>query len=93
MRSASRMNWYKQRQPRNDCAGHVVRQVGHKEFDYLGAILDGPEPPKGDQLGSIPIALNAAWNDRRHDPPGGDHRCDAVTVIPNGPRSCAKYRV
>jgi hypothetical protein len=51
-------------------ARHIVGQIGRQELDNLGAILDGPEPPKRDQLGSIAIALAAARND---GPPGGDH--------------------
>jgi len=54
-------------------AGHIVREVGRQELDHLGAILDGPEPPQCNQLGAITVALNAARNDRRHDPPGRDH--------------------
>ena len=51
---------------RNHRTGHIVRQVGRKEFDDLGAIVHRPEPPKGDQLGPITVALDAARNDRLH---------------------------
>jgi hypothetical protein len=44
---------------RNHRTGHIVGQVGRQELDHLGAILDRPEPPKGDQLGSITIAPTA----------------------------------
>jgi N6-adenosine-specific RNA methylase IME4 len=54
-----------------DCI--LVGQVGSEELDHLGAILDRPKPPKGDQLGSIAIALNSARNDRCDNPPGRDH--------------------
>jgi hypothetical protein len=37
--------------------GHIVGQIGRQELDDLGAILDRPKPPKGDQLGPIAIAL------------------------------------
>src|SRR5262244_2244980 len=57
---------------RDDRSGHIIGQVGSKELDNLGAILDRPEPPKGDQLGPIAVTLDAAWNDRRHDPSGRD---------------------
>ena len=30
--------------------GHIVRQVGRKELNHFGAILDTAEPPQGDQL-------------------------------------------
>ena len=66
-------------------SGHIVGQVGGEELDHLGAVLDGPEPPKCDQLGSITIALNAARNNCRHNPsvaitPGAIQ----LTVIPKG---------
>ena len=64
---------------RNHRAGHIVGQVSRKELDHLGAVLDRPEPPKGDQLSPIAVVLAAAWNDRRHDAPGCDHaRRDTV---------------
>jgi hypothetical protein len=50
----------------------VFGQLGRKEFDDLGAVLDRLESPKGHQLGSSAIALAAARNDRLHDPAGGD---------------------
>src|SRR5215813_2311805 len=79
---------------RDDRSGHIIGQVGSKELDDLGAILDRPEPPKGDQLGPIAVPLNAAGNYRCHDPPGRDHtRAMQFTAIPNGPRSWARYRV
>ena len=53
-------------------SGHIIGQVGSKELDHFGTILDSSEPTKGNQLGSIPITLNAARNDRRHDPCGRD---------------------
>ena len=58
---------------RDHRARHIVGQISREEFDHLGAILDAAEPPQGHQLGPIPIALAAAGDDRRHDPPGGDH--------------------
>ena len=58
---------------RDHSAGHIVGQIGRQELDHLGAILDCPEPPKRDQFGPITVALNAARNDRRHDPPGREH--------------------
>ena len=51
---------------RDDRAGHIIGQVGSKELDHFGTILDGSEPTKGNQLGSIPITLNAARNDPHH---------------------------
>ncbi len=64
---------------------HVVRQVGRQKFDNLRAILDRPETPQRDQLGSISIALNTAGDDRRHDPAGRDHTWgDAVGGDPAG---------
>jgi len=47
-----------------------VGQVRREELDHLCTVLHRPKPPKGDQLGSITIALNAARNvrDRRCDP-------------------------
>ena len=57
---------------RDDRSGHIIGQVGSKELDDLGTILDGSEPTKGNQLSSIAVALNAAGNDRRHDPRGRD---------------------
>src|SRR5260370_12653490 len=43
----------------DDRPGYIVGEIGRQELDHLGAILDGPEPPKGDQLGPITIALDA----------------------------------
>ena len=57
---------------RNDRPGHIVGHVGSNELDDFRAILRRPEPQR-DQLGSIPVGLNAARNDCLHDPPGGDH--------------------
>jgi len=37
--------------------GHIIEQVGGKEFDDPGAILDRTEPPQRDQFGSMAIAL------------------------------------
>jgi hypothetical protein len=54
-------------------AGHIAGKIGREELDDVGAILDRPAPPKADQFGPVAIALNAARNDRRHDPPRGDH--------------------
>ena len=71
---------------RDHSPGHVIRQVGRKELDDFCTILNRPEPPKGDQLGPITIALNAARNDRCHDPPGRDHaRGYAVRGDPEWP--------
>ena len=70
------MNWLSPHQAAIDWdhrPGHIVGQIGREELDDLGAILDGAKPPKGDQLGAITIALNAARNHGRHNPPGGDH--------------------
>src|SRR5215467_8661897 len=52
---------------RDQRAGHIVGQIGRKELDHLGTILDRPKPPN--QFGSITVALNTARNDVRHDPP------------------------
>jgi len=40
---------------RDDRSRHIIGQVGSKELDHLGTILDSSEPTKGNQLGSIPI--------------------------------------
>ena len=56
----------------DDRPRHIVREIGRKELDDFGAILDRPEPPQRDQFGPVPVALNAPRYDRRHDPPGGN---------------------
>jgi hypothetical protein len=71
---------------RDHRAGLVIGPVGRQELNDFGAILDRPELPKRDQLGSIPIALDATGNDRRYDPSGRDHaRDDAVHRDPEAP--------
>jgi hypothetical protein len=79
---------------RDNRTGHIVGQIGRKELDpHFGAILDSPKPPKGDQLGPITVALNAARNNRRHDPPGGDHAVRlALTTKARDPGSDRKAR-
>jgi hypothetical protein len=58
---------------RDDRSRHVIRQVGRQELNDFGAVLNGSEPSQSYQIGPITIALNAARNDRRHDPSGRDH--------------------
>ena len=49
---------------------------------------------KTDQLGSIAIAQAAARNDCLHGPPVAiTPGAIQFTMIPNGPKSCARYRV
>jgi hypothetical protein len=51
--------WLSTHQPaidRDHGPRHVVGQISREEFDHLGAILHGPEPPQSDQLGSITVA-------------------------------------
>ena len=70
---------------RDHSAGHIVGQIGRQELDDLGAILDRPKPPKGDQLGPIAV-LPAARNDGLHDPPGDNHTWgNVVRADPTSP--------
>jgi hypothetical protein len=50
---------------RDNRARHIVREVGRQELNDFGAVLNGPEPPKSDQLGPITIALDATRSDCR----------------------------
>jgi hypothetical protein len=45
---------------RDHGSSHIIGQVRRQELDDPRAILDRPEPPQGDQLGSVPVALNVA---------------------------------
>ena len=71
---------------RDDRSRHVIRQVGRQELNDFGAVLDCSEPSQSYQLGPITIALDAARNNRRYNPPGRDHaRGDAVRRDPERP--------
>ena len=73
---------------------HIVGSISREELDDLGAILDRSEPPKGDQLGPVTVALGADRNNRRmFRPVAITPGAIQFAVMPNGPRSCAKYRV
>ena len=71
---------------RDHTPGHVIRKVGRQELYDFGAVLNGPQPSQSYQLGPITVALDTAGNDRRHDPPGGDHAWgDTVRGDPERP--------